>query len=64
FCKPFHPRQCLKSLEPASRWEPPNRLTDFENQINFDFAWSRDGKQIAFSRGVINSDVVLISNFR
>jgi len=43
---------------------PPNRLTDFEDQLIFDFAWSRDGKQIAFSRGVINSDVVLISNFR
>jgi eukaryotic-like serine/threonine-protein kinase len=43
---------------------PPSQLTDFEDQLIFDFAWSRDCKQIAFSRGVINSDVVLISNFR
>ncbi len=43
---------------------PARKLTDFKDQIIFDFAWSRDGKQIALSRGVINSDVVLISNFR
>ena len=43
---------------------PPSQLTDFKDQLIFDFAWSRDGRQIAFSRGVINSDVVLISNFR
>lgn len=43
---------------------PPRQLTDFKDQLIFDFAWSRDGKQLALSRGVVNSDVVLISNFR
>jgi len=43
---------------------PPRQLTDFKDQLIFDFAWSRDGKQLALSRGVVNSDVVLIGNFR
>jgi Tol biopolymer transport system component len=43
---------------------PPRQLTHFRDGLIFDFAWSRDGKQLALSRGVINSDVVLISNFR
>jgi eukaryotic-like serine/threonine-protein kinase len=44
---------------------PPKQLTDINrpDQI-FMFEWSRDGKQLAVSRGVENSDVVLISNFR
>lgn len=42
---------------------PPKQLTDFRDGLIFDFAWSRDGKQLALSRGVVNSDVVLISNF-
>jgi Tol biopolymer transport system component len=43
---------------------PSQQLTDFRDGIIFDFAWSRDGKQLALSRGMVNSDVVLISNFR
>jgi serine/threonine protein kinase/Tol biopolymer transport system component len=43
---------------------PPKQLTDFREQIIFNFAWSRDGRQLALSRGTVNSDVVLISNFR
>jgi Tol biopolymer transport system component len=42
----------------------PKPLTDFKDQRIFNFAWSRDGKQLALSRGVVNSDVVLITNFR
>jgi len=30
----------------------------------FAFDWSRDGKQLALTRGSENSDVILISNFR
>jgi hypothetical protein len=30
----------------------------------FAFAWSRDGKHLAFSRGQQETDVVLMSNFR
>ncbi|MCM3871636.1 MAG: protein kinase [Pyrinomonadaceae bacterium] len=42
----------------------PRQLTDFKDQRIFGFAWSRDGKQLALSRGVINSDVVLIRDFK
>ncbi|MGH9874293.1 MAG: protein kinase domain-containing protein [Pyrinomonadaceae bacterium] len=40
------------------------QLTDFKDQRIFNFAWSRDGKQLALSRGVLNSDVVLITGFK
>jgi len=43
---------------------PPKQLTDFKEQRLLNFAWSRDGKQLALSRGVTNSDVVLISNLK
>jgi Tol biopolymer transport system component len=43
---------------------PPKQFTDFRDGLIFDFAWSRDGKQLALSRGLINSDVVLIRDFR
>lgn len=43
---------------------PPKQITDFEDQRIFNFAWSRDGKQLALSRGTVNSDVVLISGFK
>ena len=39
----------------------PKRLTDFENEKIFDFAWSYDGKQLAVLRGTDISDAVLIS---
>ena len=42
----------------------PKQLTDFKDQRIFGFAWSRDGKQLALSRGVVNSDVVLIKDFK
>jgi Tol biopolymer transport system component len=43
---------------------PPKQLTDFKSDRIFDFAWSLDGRRLALSRGVVNSDIVLISNFR
>jgi Tol biopolymer transport system component len=43
---------------------PPRQLTVFKEQRILNFAWSRDGKQLALSRGMVNSDVVLISGFR
>jgi DNA-binding winged helix-turn-helix (wHTH) protein/Tol biopolymer transport system component len=43
---------------------PPSQLTRFKDQLIFDFAWSRDGKLLALSRGSVNSDVVLVSDFR
>jgi Tol biopolymer transport system component len=41
----------------------PQSLTNFKDQRIFGFAWSRDGKQLALSRGVVNSDVVLLKQF-
>ena len=42
----------------------PVKLTDFKDGIIRSLAWSRDGQQLAISRGTQTSDVVLISNFR
>jgi Tol biopolymer transport system component/predicted Ser/Thr protein kinase len=42
----------------------PKQITDFESGQIFDFEWSRDGKQLALTRGSESSDVILISNFR
>jgi serine/threonine protein kinase/Tol biopolymer transport system component len=43
---------------------PPKQITNFPSGLIFDFAWSRDGKQLAMARGSQSSDVILISNFR
>jgi len=43
---------------------PPKQITNFESGLIFDFDWSRDGTQLALTRGSESSDVVLISNFR
>jgi serine/threonine protein kinase/Tol biopolymer transport system component len=43
---------------------PPKQLTDFKTDRIFSFDWSRDGKWLACSRGVVDSDVVLIKDFR
>jgi len=42
----------------------PMQLTKFTNGDMFSFSWSKDGKQLAFSRGVRKTDVVMMSNFR
>jgi serine/threonine protein kinase/Tol biopolymer transport system component len=41
---------------------PPVQVTKFETGRIFNFAYSADGKQLALSRGTLNSDVVLIKN--
>ena len=41
---------------------PPVQITKFETGRIFNFAYSRDGTQLALSRGTRNSDVVLIKN--
>lgn len=43
---------------------PPRQLTHFTSDLIFAYAWSRDGKQLALARGIVTSDVVLLSNFR
>lgn len=43
---------------------PSKQLTNFQSERIFNFAWSRDGRQLALSRGVANRDVVLITGFK
>ena len=43
---------------------PPKQLTNFKSEFIHRFALSRDGKQIALSRGIQTSDIVLIKDFR
>ncbi len=43
---------------------PPKQMTNFTSDLIFDFRWSRDGKTLLTSRGTINRDVILLSNFR
>jgi len=42
----------------------PRQVTNFTSGLIFDFAWTRDGKNLLVARGERTSDVVLISNFR
>jgi eukaryotic-like serine/threonine-protein kinase len=42
----------------------PTQLTDFEAELIYNYAWSRDGKQLACVRGSDVTDVVLITGFR
>ena len=42
----------------------PNQITHFESGQVFDFVWSRNGRQLAMTRGTESNDVVMISNFR
>ncbi|MFN2502450.1 MAG: DPP IV N-terminal domain-containing protein [Pyrinomonadaceae bacterium] len=43
---------------------PPKQLTAFEDDQIFWFDYSRDGRQLALSRGTQTSDVVLIKDFK
>jgi serine/threonine protein kinase/Tol biopolymer transport system component len=49
--------------QPLGRAEP-TQITRFESGRIFSFAWSPDGKEIAFSRGEEVSDAVLLSDMR
>ena len=42
----------------------PFPVTKFTTGHMFSYSWSKDGKQLAFSRGQIKTDVILMSNFR
>jgi serine/threonine protein kinase len=60
----------LTRIGASNVWEqplaggPPRQVTNFTSGHIFDFAWSRDGKQLLLAKGDQSSDVVLISNFR
>jgi Tol biopolymer transport system component len=43
---------------------PPKQVTNFKSDLIFDFNWSRDGRQLALTRGSQRSDVILLTNFR
>ncbi|MCA1629574.1 MAG: winged helix-turn-helix domain-containing protein [Acidobacteria bacterium] len=43
---------------------PPRDLTEFTSDLIFNFAWSRDHKQLALARGNTAEHVVLVTNFR
>jgi Tol biopolymer transport system component len=40
----------------------PKPVTTFTSDRLFNFAWSRDGKQLALARGAVTNDVVMVSN--
>jgi len=42
----------------------PKQVTDFKDSLMTGFAWSRDGKQLACSRGVLMRDAVLITDLK
>ncbi len=42
----------------------PQQITDFKQERIFSYDYSRDGKQLVLSRGEINNDVVIVSNFK
>jgi Tol biopolymer transport system component len=43
---------------------PMVQITHFPSGDIFSFAWSKDGKKLAFSRGTRKTDVVMMSGFR
>jgi Tol biopolymer transport system component len=43
---------------------PARPVTHFTTEQIFDFDWSRDGKRLAYSRGAVTNDIVMIRNFR
>ena len=49
--------------QPLSGGEP-RQVTNFPSGRIFDFAWSRDGRQLLLTKGNQSSDVILIRNFR
>jgi serine/threonine protein kinase len=43
---------------------PPKQITDFKDSLITGFAWSRDGKQLACTRGILVRDAVLITDLK
>lgn len=43
---------------------PPVQITDFKDSLMTGFAWSKDGKQFAATRGALLRDAVLITDLR
>ena len=43
---------------------PAKQITDFKDSLMTGFAWSRDGKQLACTRGILVRDAVLITDLK
>ena len=43
---------------------PPKQLADFNPDQLFSFALSTDGRQLAFARGAVSRDIILITDSR
>jgi tricorn protease-like protein len=43
---------------------PPKQVTDFKELLITGFSWSRDGKQLACTRGTLVRDAVLITDLK
>ncbi len=43
---------------------PPKQLTDFKSDLIGNFSWSRDGRQLALTRGTVTNDAIMISDFK
>ena len=43
---------------------PPRQITDFKDMLITGFAWSRDGKQLACTRGTLVRDAVLVTDLK
>ena len=43
---------------------PPKQITDFKDSLMTGYAWSRDGKTLACTRGILLRDAVLITDLK
>ena len=43
---------------------PPKQITDFKDMLMTGFAWSKDGKQLACTRGTFLRDAILITDLK
>ena len=43
---------------------PPKQITDFKDLLMTGFAWSRDGKQLACTRGSLLRDAILVTDLK
>ena len=42
----------------------PKQLTDFKSELIGNFSWSKDGRQLALTRGTVTNDAIMISDFK
>jgi hypothetical protein len=42
----------------------PKQITDFNDMLITGFAWTRDGKQLACTRGALLRDAILVTDLK